>query len=116
MINIMSLEEERFIHQKEGKLHTSPPVEHEQERRKRAGEETSQKPAEKLENWMDVLERTHMGHRDDPKVMERIKNHYHKQHVIAPEEIPEGYFENQRQLAREQGHGDIEITDKYRNE
>jgi len=116
MINIMSLEGERFIHQKEGKLHTSPPVEHEQERRKRAGEETSQKPAEKLENWMDVLERTHMGHRDDPKVMERIKNHYHKQHVIAPEEIPEGYFENQRQLAREQGHGDIEITDKYRNE
>jgi len=34
MINIMSLEGERFIHQKEGKLHTSPPVEHEQERRK----------------------------------------------------------------------------------
>lgn len=31
-------------------------------------------------------------------------------HVIKPEDVPESYFALQRRIAREQGHGDIEIT------
>lgn len=31
-------------------------------------------------------------------------------HVIAAEDVPESYFALQRRIAREQGHGDIEIT------
>ncbi|MBU2542495.1 hypothetical protein KJ785_02975, partial [Patescibacteria group bacterium] len=107
---------EQFLHQKDSKLHTSPAVEGEMNRQKKRGEQVSQKPADKLAGWMSVLERTHLGHRDDPRVLERIKKAYHKDLVIKPENIPESYYENQQRLAREQGHGDIEITDEMRRQ
>jgi hypothetical protein len=107
---------EQFLHQKDSRLHTTDPVEHEQKRKRRKGEKTSQKPAEKISDWLRVIEKTHMGHADDPRVLERIKNYYHKEHVVKPEDIPEAYFENQKRLAREQGHGDIELTPEMRSQ
>jgi hypothetical protein len=107
---------EQFIHEKEPKLHTTEPVEHEQKRLKRRGEKISQKPAEKISAWLEVIKRTHTGHREDPGVMERIKDYYNKKYAIKPEDIPESYFENQKRLAREQGHGDIKITDEMRRQ
>lgn len=108
-------EGEQFIHKKYSDLHTSKAVEHEQERRKRASQETSQKPADKLSDWFNVLERTH-SHHDNPAAMRRIKEYYHKKHVIRPEDIPESYFENQTRMMREQGHGDVEITDELKKQ
>lgn len=107
---------EQFLHQKDSKLHISGPVEHEKDRKKIKGEETSQKPADKIADWLKVIEHTHTGHRDDPRVSERIKASYHKEHVIEAENIPESYFANQARLAREQGHGDIEITQDMREQ
>jgi len=107
---------EQFLHQKDSKLHTSTPVEHEKTRKELKGEETSQKPADKIADFMAVLEHTHTGHRDDPRVAERIKDYYHKEHVIEAENIPESYYANQQRLAREQGHGDIEITHQMREQ
>jgi hypothetical protein len=107
---------EQFLHQRDPRLHTSDPVEHEAERLNERGESVSQKPSEKIAEWMKVLERTHMGHRDDPRVLERIRSYYHKEHVIDPQDIPESYYENQQRLARERGHGDIEITDEMRRQ
>lgn len=68
----MKFEGEQFLHQKDQKLHTTEPVEHEQERMRLADESAHQKPAEKLSDWMKILEQTH-GHSDNPVVMERIK-------------------------------------------
>ncbi len=107
---------EQFLHQKDSKLHTSKAVEHEKQRKEIKGKETSQKPADKLADFMAVLEHTHTAHRDDPRVAERIKASYHKEHVIEAENIPESYFANQARLAREQGHGDIEITEQMREQ
>lgn len=107
---------EQFLHQKDSKLHTSKAVEHEKQRKEIKGEETSQKPADKIADWLEIVEHTHTGHRDDPRVAERIKASYHKEHVIEAENIPESYFANQARLAREQGHGDIEITDQMREQ
>jgi hypothetical protein len=107
---------EQFLHKRDPKLHTSEAVEHEKERLEAREEETSQKPAEKISDWLEVIKQTHTGHRDDPQVMERIKNYYHKEYVIDPNEIPEGYYENQKRLAREQGHGDIDITEEMRKQ
>jgi len=107
---------EQFLHQKESKLHTSDLVEHEMERKKGKGEKVSQKPADKIADWLKVIERTHLGHRDDPRVLERIKDYYHKKYVIRQEDIPESYFNNRKRLAREQGRGDIEITDEIRSQ
>lgn len=115
-------EGEHFLHKKYSELHTSGPVEHEQKRRKVAqrhgvaGQEISHKPEEKIASFLEVIEKTHTSHEDDPRVLERIKNYYHKQYVIKPEEISEGYFDLQKQLARERGHGDIDITSKMRRQ
>ena len=107
---------EQFLHQREPKLHTTQPIEHEQKRKKRKGEKISQKPAEKISDWLSVIEQTHMGHEDDPRVLERIKNYYHKELVVKPVDIPESYFENQKRLARKQGHGDIELTNEMKSQ
>ncbi|HPC31215.1 MAG TPA: hypothetical protein PK119_02015 [Candidatus Paceibacterota bacterium] len=107
---------EQFLHQQNPELHKSEYVQHEKERLKRAGKEVSQKPAEEIANWMKLLERTHLGHRDDPEVLNRIKESYHKKYLIKPEDIPESYFDNQRRIARELGYGDIEITDEMKQE
>lgn len=107
---------EHFLHKKESSLHISPSVEHEMKRRKVAGEEVSQKPEEKIANWMKVLQRTHLGHRDNPEVLGRIKEFYLKEYIIKLEDIPESYFDNQRKVARERGYGDIKITEAARKE
>ena len=97
---------EQFLHKKvDSRLHTSKSVEHEQERKKRRGETTSQKPADKLADWMQILEQTHMGRKDDPRVLERIKEHYHKEHVIKPENIPQNYWDNQAEIRIRDGRG-----------
>jgi len=105
---------EQFLHQKDSKLHTFDKVEHEMERKKRNEENVSQKPADKIEDWLSVIKKTHTGHNDDPRVLERIKKYYHKEYVIKQENIPESYFDNQKRLARERGYGDIEIDNDER--
>jgi len=101
---------EQFLHKKNPSLHVSEFVEHEKERKERAGEEISQKPAEKIADWLEVIEKTHMGHRDDPRVLERIKKSYHKEFVTKSEDIPEDYFANRRRIASERGEDYVEIT------
>ena len=95
-------------------LHLSQPVIHEQERRDRAGEETSPKPVDKIGDWMQILDRTH-GH-DDPAVLDRIKASYHKDYVIRPEDVPESAFLLEQRIARQHGHGDIPLTEEYKED
>ena len=109
-------EGEAFLHKRTPGLHTSDPVEHEQDRRALAGEVVHKKPAEKISDWMEVLERTHTSHRDDPGVLERIKKYYHDAYVITPDAVPQSYFDLQKRLARERGHGDIDITPELRDQ
>ncbi len=96
---------EQFLHQRDSELHISDPVEHEQKRKKIAGEKTSHKPAEKIADFLSVIEKTHMGYRDSPEVLERIKQYYQKEHVIEPEDIPENYWDSQRQIIVNEGRG-----------
>jgi hypothetical protein len=110
-----------FLHQKDSKLHTSKYVEHEQERRKRTGELTSSKPADKINDFMEVLEKIHLGHKDKKasvriKILDRIKDYYHKEYVIKENDVPESYFDNQRRILREQGHGNVNFTKKERGD
>ena len=96
---------EQFLHQQTPELHTTQPVEHEQARKKVKGEETSPRPAEKIADWLLLLEKTHTGHRDKPAVLERIKQSYHKQHAIKAEDIPENYWDLQRRIIISEGRG-----------
>ena len=107
---------EQFLHQKDQKLHTSDPVEYEKGRLERKGEKISSKPAEKISDWLEVVEKTHTSHEDDPRVLDRIKKHYHEENVIEEDDVPEATFLLEQKIAREQGHGTIEITDEFRQE
>lgn len=104
---------EAFLHRKDQGLHTTAPVQREQARKKRSADKTTQKPAEKLTDWLAVLDRTH-GHTGNPHAMELLKEHYHRQYVIDPANVPEATFVLEQRIAREMGYGDIEITDDYR--
>lgn len=105
---------EQFLHQKNPSLHLSKPVEHQVERQRIADEPVSSKPANKIAEWLKVIEHTHTEHRDDPRVVERLKKYYHDNFVIKPEDIPESTFLLEQRIARNEGHGTIEITDEFR--
>jgi len=112
-----------FLHSRDSKLHQSQPVSFEQTRQERLGHKSSQRPAVKISDWLRVLERTHMGTgaseariEAQPQVIERIKDSYHSRYVIKPENVPESTFELEQRIARQQGHGDIPITDQYKRE
>lgn len=110
-----------FIHQKDSKLHTTSPVEAVFARRKRIGEKPSHKPAEKLNAWLNLLERTHSGkggsearQAAQPQVLERIKALYHRPTseggylTGTSDKAINGYLHHQAEIAHQQGHGEIE--------
>lgn len=100
-------------------LHNAPEVEKAAKRKElRTGEKVAQDPNERIQNYLDrfgeILGRENEDRREGG--IEAIKRLLHKKFVIKPEDIPEGYFENQRRIAREQGHGEIEITNEMREQ
>ncbi len=100
-------------------LHTSDEVGSAKERTEvRTGEQLPQNPDVLIQNYLDRFKE--ITDRSDPEKRQRgieaLKKILHHKFVIKPDEIPEGYFENQQRLAREQGHGDIEITPDMRQQ
>lgn len=69
-----------------------------------------------IDDWLKKVDEFHKRHRDDQEAMKLIRGAFHAEYVIKPDDIPEGYFENQQRLARERGHGDVEITDEVRKQ
>lgn len=107
-----------FLNEKYPDLQHSPEVEGAVKRQEvRTGEKAKDK-GEKVNAYLDRLEE--VFNPDNPDKKERrvdiLKDKLHKLFVIKPEEIPESYFNHQKRIAREQGHGDIEITDEMREQ
>lgn len=113
----MSFENPNFL-KKKYDLHNSDEVESAAERSEAQGEDVPEDPAARIQNYLDrfkeITERTDPDKRE--RGMRALKHVLHDKFVIKPEEIPEGYFENQRRLAREQGHGDVAITAEMRKQ
>ncbi|MDO8618944.1 MAG: hypothetical protein Q7R49_03275, partial [Candidatus Daviesbacteria bacterium] len=82
----------------------------------RTGERVAQNPLDRIQNYLNRFHE--IVDQKDPKRGEHgldlIKGRFHAKYVMKPDEIPEAYFDNQRRLAREQGHGDIEIDPQTR--
>ena len=114
----MSIENPDFLKEKYS-LHNADEVEAAASRTEiRTGEPVPQDPAARIQNYLErftgILEREDSDRRE--RGIEAFKEVLHRKFVIKPEEIPEGYFENQRRIAREQGHGDIEMSDEAREQ
>lgn len=104
-------------------LHNSPEVESavEHEERK-TGEKLPNDPEARIEAYLDRLQNIiepaklegHPNFDRKERNLELVKGMLHKNFVIKPEEIPEGYFENQKKIMREQGHGDVDVSEEQR--
>lgn len=104
-----------FLKKKYPELHTSSEI-------KAAtwwtGENLTQKPAQRIQAFLNFF--NNIIEAKKPEEQERginaIKQLFHQKFVIKPEELPESYFTTQQRLARELGHGDIEITKEMRDQ
>ncbi|KKT50970.1 MAG: hypothetical protein UW42_C0011G0002 [Candidatus Collierbacteria bacterium GW2011_GWB1_44_197] len=95
--------------EKDQTLHQKREVALEQKHKKESGEIVSDKPVDKVADWLKVLEKTHLGHGErDPQVLERIKNYYHKLYILPyQEEITKGAAKVEGKAAKEMGFGEL---------
>lgn len=105
-----------FLHQRNPKFHASLEVEAVVSYLRANKEPIPDEPVAKLSAYLGFLANQDCGNDgiltgDQSSIDRQIENH-----VIKPDDVPEGYFELQRRIAREQGHGDIEITPEIRQE
>jgi len=111
--------EKSFLEEKYPDLHQSEEVEKAVRRQEtRIGEEVRQEPKEKIEAYLDRLDEVFNPKNPDKKErrVDILKDKLHELFIIKPEDIPESYFDHQKRIAREQGHGDIEVTDGIRGQ
>ncbi len=75
-----------------------------------------QKPIERIQGYLDRFQE--IIRRESPtevsKGVSALKQILCKKFVIKPGNVPEAAFLLEQRIAREQGHGDIEITDEFR--
>ena len=104
------------LHQRFPSLSASTPVNIVFRSELRAGRKPSPRPADRIAAWLEKLELTHRNAHGRESSLHRLRKHYYRQHVIQESEIPEAYFQTQRRIARELGHGDIRLTPEWRHE
>jgi len=73
------------------------------------GEKVLQDPMARIQNYLnrfhEITDREDPGEREHG--LDAVKRLLYSRYVIKPDEIPEGYFDNQRRLARELGPGEL---------
>lgn len=67
-----------------------------------------------VSRFREILDREDPAKRE--RGLEKLKSILHEQFLITSENIPDSYYESIRKRHREEGHGDIEITDDLKAE
>ena len=76
------------------------------------------KPEHQIAFWLIKLEER-LKNSDQVvrnKDLESLRRFYRRNHIIKNKDVPESYFEAQRRIMREQGHGDVPFTLDMREE
>ncbi len=112
----MQSRESLFLHERNPNLHASAEVENVVGYLRDGGERIPNEPADKISAYVGFLaNRAYVNDGiltgDQGSIDRQIDAH-----VIKLENVPEGYFDLQRRIAREQGHGDIRITSEMRSQ
>ncbi|MSR78853.1 MAG: hypothetical protein EXS59_01780 [Candidatus Taylorbacteria bacterium] len=113
-----SNEGEDFLKEKYPDLPKSPEVESAVKRHEiREGEEVGNNPREKIGAYLDRLNEIFNPEDADKKErrVDFLKDKLHDEFVIKEDEIPESAFLLEQRIARELGHGDIEITQEFKD-
>lgn len=76
----------------------------------------SDKKRDRILNYFDMLEEIHQKISKSKREgdLKLLKKFYYNLYVIKPEDIPDSYFEHEKQIMRERGYGNIEITPERR--
>ena len=74
----------------------------------------SDSPTDKISKYLNRLEKVHNRAQDNSHRMSILKKFYYDKYVIK--ELPEGYINLQKRMARERGYGDLPVTDKMKEE
>ena len=74
----------------------------------------SERRRERIIKYFNRLEEVHnkVSKTKSASAEKILKNFYYDLYIIKPENIPESYFNNQIELARERGYGNIILSDK----
>lgn len=104
---------------KNPELQTSPEVERAVERKeRRTGEKLPNDPAERIEAYLGRLENIFLN--SDQRVRERnlemFRAKIYDALIIKPEQVPDSYFELQKQVAREHGVVVEEVSPEMRDQ
>lgn len=105
-----------FLHGLNPSLHKTPMVERAERVLIQLGEKNPKDVQKKIAAWLSIVEQTHVGRRGEPEVLNRLKDYYYQEHVISEENFPESYFDLQKKIARERGHGNVELSPQQRAE
>jgi len=85
---------------------------------KRTGEKVPQNPEKLIQNYLDrfseIFERKEPAKRE--RGIEALKTVLHNKFIIKPEAVPESAFLLEQRIAREQGYGDVEIMDEFKEQ
>ncbi len=101
----------RFLRRADARLHESRAV-------IEASQDVSglRTPEYRIAYWLSRLENRFKN--SDKAIrdhdIELIRRFYRQHNIIRREDVPESYFDAQRRIMREQGHGDVTITDAMR--
>lgn len=104
-----------ILKKKYGDLHTSEEVESAEWW---SGEPMPKNPSERIQKFLDIFTRliNWPNHEERQRGLDAIKQVLYSNFVIKPEDVPESVFLLEQRIARELGHGDVEITDEFKQE
>ena len=74
----------------------------------------SDTPEEKINKYLDRLEKVHEKVKDNPQRLEILLNIYYDKYVIK--KLPLSYINLQKKIYREKGYGNVEIDDQKKEE
>lgn len=106
----------QFLHKRNPTRHTEQKIADIERKLKAAGIKNPGAPERKLLAWLWEIEDEWQVIKKDPTKLQKLKEKLYAQYVIAEDKIPESYYDLQKRIAREQGHGDITITPEMKKQ
>ena len=106
----------QFLHERDPNLQKSAEVNAVVDFLHQNGEKIANDPQVRIEAHLGFLANREYANDGILTGDENSINRQIDAHVIKSEDVPESYFELQRRIAREQGHGDITITSEMKGQ
>lgn len=69
-----------------------------------------------IKSYIDKLEDIHTRVSETGRHVDYLKQLYYDKYVIKKEDIPESYYEHQKEIALERGYGHVEITEGQKSQ